>query len=124
MERKVFFKVHPSHSSRRQFLGQLDIMNNFGAARAASKKRALKKQKLGHDEPTPLPTPKSLPPPPPTRISKKIGQLKWQNIVLPSEIGFDEDGGLLELEEVDGVEVVYADGVVSFRVSNFILNFF
>ncbi|GAA5941103.1 ATP-dependent RNA helicase [Sporobolomyces koalae] len=42
--------------------------------------------------------------------------LDWKNIHLPGEFGFDEDGGLLELDEIDGVDVVYEDGRVQFKV--------
>ncbi|GAA5843932.1 hypothetical protein JCM3766R1_006108 [Sporobolomyces carnicolor] len=42
--------------------------------------------------------------------------LNWKNIHLPGELGFDEDGGLLELDEIDGVDVVYEDGRVQFKV--------
>lgn len=51
------------------------------------------------------------------RITRKIGGLPWKNIVLPSELGFDEDGGLLELDEVEGVQVLYGSGLVTFTVS-------
>ncbi|GAA6059528.1 hypothetical protein JCM10212_006026 [Sporobolomyces blumeae] len=42
--------------------------------------------------------------------------LNWSNIQLPAELGFDEDGGLLELDEIEGVDVVYEDGRVQFKV--------
>ncbi|BGP22772.1 DEAD (asp-glu-ala-asp) box containing, RNA helicase [Rhodotorula toruloides] len=42
--------------------------------------------------------------------------LRWKSIVLPAELGFDDDGGLLELDEVEGVDVVYEDGRVAFKV--------
>lgn len=48
-----------------------------------------------------------------TAASKDLG---WRSIVLPAELGFDDDGGLLELDEVDGVDVVYEDGRVAFKV--------
>jgi ATP-dependent RNA helicase DDX24/MAK5 len=44
--------------------------------------------------------------------------LDWKNINLPGEFGFDEDGGLLELDEIEGVDVVYEDGRVQFKVSS------
>ncbi|GAA5951965.1 hypothetical protein JCM8115_005291 [Rhodotorula mucilaginosa] len=48
-----------------------------------------------------------------TAAPKDLG---WKSIVLPAELGFDDDGGLLELDEVDGVDVVYEDGRVAFKV--------
>lgn len=42
--------------------------------------------------------------------------LRWKKIVLPAEMGFDDDGGLLELDEVEGVDVVYEEGRVAFKV--------
>lgn len=52
------------------------------------------------------------------RKERRLGALDWHNIALPSEIGFDDAGGLLELDEVEGVNVVYGtDGRVSFQVS-------
>ncbi|GAA5888988.1 hypothetical protein JCM5296_002767 [Sporobolomyces johnsonii] len=52
----------------------------------------------------------------PTFRTATPGTLPWKSIVLPTELGFDEDGGLLELDEVDGVDVVYGDGAVTFKV--------
>lgn len=53
------------------------------------------------------------------RKERRLGALNWHNIALPSEIGFDDAGGLLELDEVEGVDVVYgADGRISFQVSH------
>lgn len=48
-----------------------------------------------------------------TAAPKDLG---WKSIVLPAELGFDDDGGLLELDEVEGVDVVYEDGRVAFKV--------
>ncbi|GAA5993561.1 hypothetical protein JCM5350_002806 [Sporobolomyces pararoseus] len=42
--------------------------------------------------------------------------LDWKNVQLPGELGYDEDGGLLELDEIEGVDVVYEDGRVQFKV--------
>lgn len=103
------------------------MANNFGAARAAAKKR-----KLAHAAAD------LLAPPAPARATpvdeaakeqkdgerpakktrtEQISNLKWKSIVLPSEFGFDEDGGLLELDEVEGVDVCYgADGILTFGV--------
>ena len=93
-------------------------MSNYGAARAASKKRKLA-QALSAPTPA-VPTVPSLPAAAPikkTRI-EKASKLNWSSIVLPSEFGFDEAGGLLELDEVSGVEVIYGDGLVTFRVKD------
>ena len=93
-------------------------MSNYGAARAASKKRKLA-QALSAPAPA-LPSASVLPiaaPAKKTRI-EKASNLNWSSIVLPSEFGFDEAGGLLELDEVSGVEVIYGDGLVTFRVKD------
>lgn len=90
-------------------------MSNFAAARAASKRR-----KLAHPV-TAVPAPTAVIPVKsksfPTK-SVKLGNLTWKNVELPSEFGFNEDGGLLGLEEIEGVEVFYGDGsgLASFRV--------
>ncbi|GAA5904583.1 hypothetical protein JCM8208_004822 [Rhodotorula glutinis] len=42
--------------------------------------------------------------------------LQWKRLVLPAEIGFDDDGGLLEVDEIDGVDVVVEDGRAVFKV--------
>ena len=93
-------------------------MSNYGAARAASKKR-----KFAQALSAPMPAAESAPalpvavPSKKTRI-EKASNLNWSSIVLPSEFGFDEAGGLLELGEVSGVEVIYGDGLVTFRVKD------
>lgn len=97
------------------------MANNFGAARAAAKKR-----KLAHAAADLLapraPTDESAPvvdeaPPAKKTRTEHLSNLKWKSIVLPSEFGFDEDGGLLELDEVEGVDVCYgADGILTFGV--------
>jgi ATP-dependent RNA helicase DDX24/MAK5 len=101
-------------------------MSNYAVARAASKRR-----KLAHPLPPPSATPSTtdsksksknkstvLSSRPAARTrTERASNLAWKNVVLPSEFGFDEEGGLLELEEVEGVEVVYGEGLVTFRVS-------
>lgn len=100
-------------------------MSNFAAARAASKRR-----KLAHPVVATAAQPKSsskgskgsrssnaLSSLPVRTRTERAANLAWTNVVLPSEFGFDEEGGLLGLEEVEGVDVIYADGVVTFRVS-------
>jgi len=50
-----------------------------------------------------------------------INDLPWKSVSRPSDTGLGEDDGILELEEVEGVEVVYEDTdvgrVVKFNVS-------
>jgi hypothetical protein len=67
----------------------------------------------------------------PSSISKEVkaGNLPWKTITPallsgPGDLSFDAEGGMMELEEVEGVEVVYEDANteggrkrVSFRVS-------
>ena len=52
-----------------------------------------------------------------------IDDLPWKSVSRPSETGLDGDDGILELEEVDGVEVVYENTssgrVVKFNVGSF-----
>lgn len=96
------------------------MANNFGAARAASKKRKLaaldKAALLAPVGSTSAPSDPPGPRPKKTRVERAVN-LKWRNVVLPSEIGFDEDGGMLELDEIEGVDVVYKDGRIQFEVS-------
>lgn len=111
------------------------MMSNFAAARAASKRRKLvhptsavvsdsasaaastasssksSSSSKYHSKTTVLSSV------PVKRRTERAANLAWKNVVLPSEFGFDEEGGLLELEEVEGVDVVYRDGLVTFRVS-------
>lgn len=49
--------------------------------------------------------------------SKPLGALRWRSVQLPAEVAFGDDGGLLELEEVDGVDVVYGDTGITFQAS-------
>lgn len=88
--------------------------NHFAAIRAKKRKAdaANPKPKAAPVEAVARAAPKPL-----RKKEQRVGALDWKNIVLPSEFGFDEDGGLLELDEVEGVDVVYADGKVSFQVS-------
>ncbi len=50
-----------------------------------------------------------------------INDLPWKSVSRPSDTGLGGDDGILELEEVEGVEVVYEDTgvgrVVKFNVS-------
>ncbi|KAL8292938.1 hypothetical protein RQP46_000632 [Phenoliferia psychrophenolica] len=103
------------------------MANNFGAARAAAKKRKLAHAAQAADadavaEAPAAPVLKSKSSSRPAPVERKtrteqISNLKWKSIVLPSEFGFDEDGGLLELDEVEGVDVCYGeDGRLTFGV--------
>ncbi|KAG5637020.1 hypothetical protein H0H81_006055 [Sphagnurus paluster] len=54
------------------------------------------------------------------RAHRTIDELPWKTIVKPREAGIDGDDGILELEEIEGVEVVYeetgAGRVIKFNV--------
>jgi ATP-dependent RNA helicase DDX24/MAK5 len=54
--------------------------------------------------------------------------LPWKAVTRPQEAGLDGDDGILELEEVDGVEVVYEDTeggrVARFNVFSFRFSYF
>lgn len=52
----------------------------------------------------------------PTFTETRAADLGWKSLQLPAELGFDDDGGLLELDELDGVDVTYEDGKVVFKV--------
>ncbi|KAK4058750.1 ATP-dependent RNA helicase [Microbotryomycetes sp. JL221] len=55
---------------------------------------------------------------PKKKTAKPLSALRWSKVKLPStEIGFNDDGGMLELEEIDGVDVVYGDSGVTFEVA-------
>lgn len=43
------------------------------------------------------------------KIQHNADDLPWKTVSRPQEAGLDGDDGILELEEVDGVEVVYED---------------
>ncbi|SCV69134.1 BQ2448_2154 [Microbotryum intermedium] len=53
-----------------------------------------------------------------TKRTERAANLAWKSIALPSEFGFDEDGGLLEIDEVEGVDVVYVAAGVQFRIND------
>ncbi|KWU46439.1 P-loop containing nucleoside triphosphate hydrolase protein [Rhodotorula sp. JG-1b] len=89
-------------------------MNAHAAARLRAKKRARSSAAAEQTDGTassaqPAPRAKRMR----TAAPKDLG---WKSIVLPAELGFDDDGGLLELDEVEGVDVVYEDGRVAFKV--------
>lgn len=44
-----------------------------------------------------------------TRTSTNLQDLPWKAMARPMETGLDGDDGILELEEVEGVEIVYED---------------
>ncbi|KDQ31822.1 hypothetical protein PLEOSDRAFT_154034 [Pleurotus ostreatus PC15] len=70
----------------------------------ASILKARKKRKLSHTRATTYSTPDSLP---------------WRTASRPLESGFDGDDGILGLEEVEGVEVVYEETADGGRVARF-----
>ncbi|BGP30029.1 ATP-dependent RNA helicase [Rhodotorula toruloides] len=90
-------------------------LNAQAAARLRSKKRSSSSSRTASS---------TTASPAPSTSSRKAARfrdaapkdLRWKSIVLPAELGFDDDGGLLELDEVEGVDVVYEDGRVAFKV--------
>ncbi|BGP06000.1 ATP-dependent RNA helicase [Rhodotorula toruloides] len=90
-------------------------LNAHAAARLRSKKRGSSSSRTASS---------TTASPAPSTSSKKAARfrdaapkdLRWKSIVLPAELGCDDDGGLLELDEVEGVDVVYEDGRVAFKV--------
>lgn len=60
----------------------------------------------------------------PRKLVKTADELPWRTVSRASATGFEGDDGMLDLEEVDDVEVVYeetANGrVAKFRVRGFI----
>ncbi|GAA5968135.1 hypothetical protein JCM11641_003744 [Rhodosporidiobolus odoratus] len=53
--------------------------------------------------------------PQPTFKERRAADLNWKQLTLPAELGFDDDGGLLELDEIEGVDIAYEDGKVVFK---------
>lgn len=57
-----------------------------------------------------------------------LDELPWQTVARPSEAGLDDYGDVLELEEVEGVDIVYegeGDGKVArFHVRSLLLKKF
>lgn len=43
------------------------------------------------------------------RVVDSISDLPWKTVSRPSESGFEGDEGILDLEEVDDVEIVYEE---------------
>jgi ATP-dependent RNA helicase DDX24/MAK5 len=93
-------------------------LNPHAAARLRAKKRpssssstSSKKRPSSSSQPKPLPAFKE----------KRAADLEWKKLTLPAELGFDDDGGLLELDELDGVEVTYENGKVVFKVRTTLL---
>lgn len=43
------------------------------------------------------------------KVASNIEDLPWKTMSRPMETGLDGDDGILELEEVEGVEVVYEE---------------
>ncbi|SGY73122.1 BQ5605_C005g03263 [Microbotryum silenes-dioicae] len=80
-----------------------------------SKKRKLDAVVATHTDQAPT---AAEPKPVSTKRTERAANLAWKSIALPSEFGFDEDGGLLEVDEVEGVEVVYGAAGVQFQVKD------
>ncbi|GAA6004513.1 hypothetical protein JCM10207_000912, partial [Rhodosporidiobolus poonsookiae] len=88
-------------------------LNPYAAARLRAKKRA-KLNPPSSSTRTASSSSSSAKPAPVFR-EKRAKDLEWKNITLPAQIGFDDDGGLLELDELEGVDVSYEDGKVVFK---------
>ncbi|GAA5885370.1 hypothetical protein JCM6882_009590 [Rhodosporidiobolus microsporus] len=89
-------------------------LNTHAAARLRAKKRgrpSSSSSSTAASSSKSRPTPK----PKPTFREKRAGDLQWKKLTLPAELGFDDDGGLLELDEIEGVDVAYEDGRVVFK---------
>ncbi|KAK4053043.1 ATP-dependent RNA helicase [Microbotryomycetes sp. JL201] len=92
--------------------------NNKQFAAARARKRKLKEQRQELPGAGELSQAATCARPPKKKTARPLSKLKWSRVALPStEIGFSEDGGMLELEEVDGVDVVYGDAGVTFEAS-------
>ena len=54
------------------------------------------------------------------RVVNSLNDLAWKSVSRPGKLGFEGDDGILELEEVEDVEVVYEETengkVVKFKV--------
>ncbi|BGP37829.1 ATP-dependent RNA helicase [Rhodotorula kratochvilovae] len=87
-------------------------LNQHAAARLRAKKRGSSSSKPARTAPASNPSAK----PAPTFRHTATKDLQWKKLVLPAEIGFDDDGGLLELDELDGVDIEYQDGKAVFKV--------
>ncbi|KAG6841095.1 hypothetical protein C0991_001902 [Blastosporella zonata] len=52
---------------------------------------------------------------------RTLDELAWKTVVRPQEAGLDGDDGILELEEIEGVDVIYEEGaggrVIKFAVA-------
>ena len=55
-----------------------------------------------------------------SRRTKRValGDLPWRQVKRPTEAGLDDTGDIVELEEVEGVEVVY-EGDGDFKIAKF-----
>ncbi|GAA6055745.1 hypothetical protein JCM3770_006136 [Rhodotorula araucariae] len=87
-------------------------LNQHAAARLRAKKRGTSSSKPARTAPSNQAAQK----PAPTFRPTATRDLKWKKLVLPAEIGFNDDGGLLELDELDGVDIEYQDGKAVFKV--------
>ncbi|GAA5996125.1 ATP-dependent RNA helicase [Rhodotorula paludigena] len=93
-------------------------LNPHAAARIRQKKRGLapSSRRTASSQPDASPAASSAPRPAKRTRTVPTNQLQWKKLVLPAEIGFDDDGGLLELDELEGVDIAHEDGKVVFKV--------
>ncbi|GJN88616.1 hypothetical protein Rhopal_001582-T1 [Rhodotorula paludigena] len=92
-------------------------LNPHAAARIRQKKRGLapSSRRTASSQPDASPAASSAPRPAKRTRTVPTNQLQWKKLVLPAEIGFDDDGGLLELDELEGVDIAHEDGKVVFK---------
>lgn len=92
-------------------------LNPHAAARLRSKKRGAPSTRTASSSASASATgSKAQPTAQPRFRPTATKDLQWKRLVLPAEIGFDDDGGLLEVDEVEGVDVVVEDGRAVFKV--------
>ncbi|GAA5848483.1 hypothetical protein JCM8547_004527 [Rhodosporidiobolus lusitaniae] len=89
-------------------------LNPHAAARLRAKKRGLPSSSTASSSARPSSSSRLGKPAPKFR-EKRAADLQWKKLTLPAELGFNDDGGLLELDEIEGVDVQYEDGKVVFK---------
>lgn len=125
LRKLTFPKICPSPNSSSHLTSQLDNTASMPTGQHFSALRA-KKRKAG---PSSSSSSSKLHTASTSKLPTKFrnaapSALDWKNIHLPGELGFDEDGGLLELDEIEGVDVVYEDGRVQFKVTDTLSSYF